>query len=451
MVELKELMTGLQASFEEERQQILSQFDSKTQQPPQESNDHHSTLQQQGEHTDAHPSFQTQLKDAREALTEQTALREKAEIDVSDLQAQLQAMEQQLKVEADRTEEALRKYSEVAATLKAENAASTAVSEGQEDSLAEMKRKTQQLAEQAKRQLQEKGTQIENLSQANAAANAELAECSNRLKEQLAWREKAETDICDLQAQLQGLEEQLKLEAERKDEALVANASLERSVSQMKSQSARAESAAGEEYQQLKNNTDMQIRELTSKLESTAATAAQEKAELRQQYDEACKQRDSFESTVEVLTASEANLKDEVQALQSLADDIQSTDAALTAAKEEKELLLKQVAKMKEETQKSTQRREKMLTEAVMAEREAWEAQLDKLKGDHAVEKAMMEKMISKVAPEVAQHVAPEPVVPLEYEDIAARLQEAEQLIDTQQSSLVLGATRRRRSNNPFS
>ena len=94
-------MTGLQASFEEERQQILSQFNSKTQQPPQESNDHHSTLQQQGEHTDAHPSFQTQLKDAREALTEQTALREKAEIDVGNLQAQLQAMEQQLKVEAD--------------------------------------------------------------------------------------------------------------------------------------------------------------------------------------------------------------------------------------------------------------------------------------------------------------------------------------------------------------
>lgn len=87
--------------------------------------------------------------------------------------------------------------------------------------------------------------------------------------------------------------------------------------------------------------------------------------------------------------------------------------------------------RLKDELQKSAQRREKMLTEAVLAEREAWEHKVAEMKGEHVKQVTVMEKMISK-----ATSVVPSPI-PDENEDVTSKLMEAEQLINTQQTNLL--------------
>jgi len=402
------------------------------------------------------PDAALQVDDAITQLKEETARREKAETDAAELQAQLQTMKEEFKLEADRAEEALSKCSSVAARLEeAERAAASPVSDKQADDfhasndgleeeinehetslkdlqthhadqLAEMKRKTVQLAEHAKQQLQMKSTQVEELSKAHAVTNAELEESATRLKEETARREKAETDAAELQAQLQTMEE----------EALSKCSEMQIQLSEKASQSAQATSFAVEAQQKLQNRLDATISALKVKLENAVALATKEKVVLQHQH---AAEGEELRSAVRLLTASEGKLKLEVEALRSLAGDTERSETALTAAEQEKTLLRKQVAKMKEETQKSTQRREKMLMEAVSAEREAWEAQLEKMKVDHTREKAMMENMMRKVdlTPDVFVSPPVHIAVPREYEDLATRLQEAEKLIDVQQSNLV--------------
>ena len=120
--------------------------------------------------------------------------------------------------------------------------------------------------------------------------------------------------------------------------------------------------------------------------------------------------------------------------MEHLTSEKKTVEEALSGVQEENELQQRQLAKMKDELQKSSQRREKMLTEAVIAEREAWEVQVQELKAEHTKRTEVLEKMISKVA---APPAAGPELAPQNYETVATKLTEAETLITTQASSLL--------------
>jgi len=456
--ELNSVVSSIQSGFNEERKQFLERIDVQGQQAKEErdaltQNILDVSTQQGGIKQEQEVSHLKAREDLKlQHATQLTEMKEKTQQLAMQARQQLQGKEESLKALTVEVEQLRQTNQDLVAGREAIVQETSAKAEFL-DTIKTLETRVTKLEasvtkeEELKTEALQKCASVESTMEAILSQNSEVLNGAEEDKENMkamkalletktnetnsamdAHKEKVaayESQIAALNEDRASLDETLKnLKADHSQVILDLQSQQTVGLTEMKEKTQQLAMQAKQQLQQKDEALAETISQLEGQHESTCAQHSKDMADL--------------DAKMQLMSASENKIKEDLKVLQTMAGQKADTDAAHANIQEEKDRLQRQILKLKEDAQKSTQRREKMLTEAVLAEREAWETQITTLKEDHTKQILMMEKMMSKVAPTPAPPVTVHvPQKSDDTSDVVLKLVEAEKLIDVQQSQLI--------------